>query len=163
MDEEEVNKLNDLNKNIIEEVTSKISCDAVMEKVADLDTIMEEVTECIRTPKATLYEQNKTPGESIYWEPHVEGIPIPVEWAYYDTIDEALDMYTKYAEMDSFEYKKEGQRLTKSGAVQHKYIYCNKEGVPKGINFDTLDPEYSDKQKRNTISCNKLQSSYKIS
>ncbi|GKA75044.1 hypothetical protein Tco_0781422 [Tanacetum coccineum] len=41
MDEEEVNKLNDLNKDIIEEVTSKISCDAVMEKVADLDTVIE--------------------------------------------------------------------------------------------------------------------------
>nr|GEW47171.1 reverse transcriptase domain-containing protein [Tanacetum cinerariifolium] len=44
MDEEELNKLNDLNKNIIEEVTSKISGDAVVEKVADQDTIMEEVT-----------------------------------------------------------------------------------------------------------------------
>ncbi|GJY64023.1 FAR1-related sequence 5-like protein [Tanacetum coccineum] len=88
MDEEEVNKLNDLNKDIIEEVTSKISCDAVMKKVADLDTVIEEVTG--------------------------------------------------------------GQRLTKSGAVQNKYIYCNKEGVPKGINVDTLDPEYNDKQKRNT-------------
>nr|GEZ57494.1 FAR1 DNA binding domain-containing protein [Tanacetum cinerariifolium] len=98
MDEEEVNKLNDLNKNIIEEVTSKISCDAVMEKVADLDTIMEEAT---------------------------------VEGAYYDTIDEALDMYTKYAEMAGFEIKKRGQKLTKSGAVQHMYIYCNKEGVLK--------------------------------
>nr|GEY35923.1 hypothetical protein [Tanacetum cinerariifolium] len=53
--------------------------------------------------------------------------------AYYDTIDEALDMYMKYDEMAGFEIKKEGQRLTKSGAVQHKYIYCNKEGVPKDI------------------------------
>ncbi|GJR09813.1 FAR1-related sequence 5-like protein [Tanacetum coccineum] len=150
MDEEEVNKLNDLNKDIIEEVTSKISCDAVMEKVADLDTIIEEVTECMRTPKATLYEHNETPGGSIYWEPHVERIPIPVEGTYYDTIDEALDMYTKYAKMASFEIKKGGQRLTKSRAIQHKYIYCNKEGVPKGINVDTLDPEYNDKQKRNT-------------
>nr|GEX44698.1 protein FAR1-related sequence 5-like [Tanacetum cinerariifolium] len=86
MDEEELNKVNDLNKDIIEEVTSKISGDAVVEKVADLDKIMEEVTECIRTPRATLYEHNETPG---------------------------------------------GQRLTKSGGVQHKYIYCNKEGVPK--------------------------------
>nr|GEX00225.1 protein FAR1-related sequence 5-like [Tanacetum cinerariifolium] len=84
------------------------------------------------------------------YEPHVEGIPIPVEGAYYDTIYEALDMYTKYAQMARFEIKKGGQRLTKSGAVQHKYIYCNKEGVPKGINVDALDPEYSDKQKRNT-------------
>ncbi|GKE40792.1 FAR1 DNA binding domain-containing protein [Tanacetum coccineum] len=150
MDEEEVNKLNNLNKDIIEEVTRKISCDAVMEKVTDLDTVMKEVTECMRTPRATLYEHNETPGGSIYWEPHVEGIPIPVEGAYYDTIDEALDMYTKYVEMAGFEIKKGGQRLTKSGAVQHKYIYCNKEGIPKGINVDTLDPDYNDKQKRNT-------------
>ncbi|GJT28890.1 FAR1-related sequence 5-like protein [Tanacetum coccineum] len=85
----------------------------------------------MRTPRPTLYEQNETPGGSIYWEPHVEGIPIPVEGTYYDTIDEALDMYTKYAEMASFEVKKGGQRLTKSGAVQHKYLMCNKEGVPK--------------------------------
>ncbi|GKC70126.1 FAR1-related sequence 5-like protein, partial [Tanacetum coccineum] len=85
----------------------------------------------MRTPRATLYEHNETPGGSIYWEPHVEGIPIAVEGTYYDTIDEALDMYTKYAEMAGFEIKKGGQRLTKSGAVQHKYIYCNKEGVPK--------------------------------
>ncbi|GKB85393.1 FAR1-related sequence 5-like protein [Tanacetum coccineum] len=103
----------------------------------------------MRTPRPTLYEQNETPGGSIYWEPHVEGIPIPVEGTYYGTIDEALDMYTKYAEMAGFEVKKGGQRKTKSGAVQHKYIYCNKEGVPKGININTLDPEYN-KQKRNT-------------
>ncbi|GJY65016.1 FAR1-related sequence 5-like protein [Tanacetum coccineum] len=102
----------------------------------------------MRTPRPTLYEQNETPGGSIYWEPHVEGIPIPVEGTYYGTIDEALDMYTKYAEMAGFEVKKGGQRKTKSGAVQHKYIYCNKEGVPKGININTLDPEYN-KQKRN--------------
>ncbi|GKB82119.1 reverse transcriptase domain, reverse transcriptase zinc-binding domain protein [Tanacetum coccineum] len=56
-------------------------------------------TQCMRTPRPTLYEQNETPGGSIYWEPHVEGIPIPVEGTYYGTIDEALDMYTKYAEI----------------------------------------------------------------
>ncbi|GKC04884.1 hypothetical protein Tco_0996494 [Tanacetum coccineum] len=106
MDEKEVNKRNDLNK---EEVTVKISCDTVVEDVADRDTVIEEVTECMRTPRPTLYEQNETPGGSIYWEPHVEGIPIPVEGTYYDTIDEALDMYTKYAEMAGFEVKKEGK------------------------------------------------------
>ncbi|GKF22985.1 hypothetical protein Tco_0075307, partial [Tanacetum coccineum] len=104
----------------------------------------------MKTPRATLYEQNETPGGSIYWEPHVQGILIPVEGTYYDTIDEAIDIFTKYAKIAGFEIKKGGQRLTKSGAVQHKYIYCNKEGVPKSINVDTLDPKYSDKQKRNT-------------
>ncbi|GKE01581.1 FAR1-related sequence 5-like protein [Tanacetum coccineum] len=151
MDEVVVNKLNDLNKDIIQQENEvRLDGDDVLPDVADPNTVMEEVTECMRTQRATLYEQNETPGGSIYWEPHVEGIPIPVEGTYYDTIDEALDMYTKYAEIAGFEIKKGGQRLTKSGAVQHKYIYCNKEGVPKGINVDTLDPEYSDKQKRNT-------------
>ncbi|GKD38389.1 FAR1-related sequence 5-like protein [Tanacetum coccineum] len=95
-------------------------------------------------------QQNETPGGSIYWEPHVQGIPIPVEGTYYDIVDEAIDMYMKYAEMGGFEVKKSGQRLTKSGAVKHNYIMCNREGVPKGINVDTLDPEYNDKQKSNT-------------
>nr|GEZ17761.1 FAR1 DNA binding domain-containing protein [Tanacetum cinerariifolium] len=89
----------------------------------------------MRTPRATLYEHNETPGGSIYWEPHVEGIPIPVEGAYYDIINEALDMYTKYTEMSGFEIKKGGLTLTKPGAVQHKYNYCNKEGVPKGFSL----------------------------
>ncbi|GJS74641.1 FAR1-related sequence 5-like protein [Tanacetum coccineum] len=83
-------------------------------------------------------------------EPHVEGIPIPVEGTWYDTVDEAIDMYSKYAEIGGFEVKKSGQRLTKSGVVKHKYIMCNREGVPKSINVGTLDPEYSEKQKRNT-------------
>ncbi|GKB36992.1 FAR1-related sequence 5-like protein, partial [Tanacetum coccineum] len=124
--------------------------DNVLPEVADPDTVMEEVTECMKTPRATLYEQNETPDGSIYWEPHVQGIPIPIEGTYYDTLDEAIYMYTKYAHMAGFEVKKSGQRSTKSGAVQYKYIMCNREGVPKGINVDTLDPEYSDKPKRNT-------------
>nr|GFB88437.1 FAR1 DNA binding domain-containing protein [Tanacetum cinerariifolium] len=104
MDEEEANKLIDLNKDIIEQENEvRLNGDDVLPDVADPNTVMEEVT----------------------------GIPIPVEGTYYDTIDEALDMYTKYAKMAGFEVKKGGQGLTKSGAVQHKYIMCNKEGVPK--------------------------------
>ncbi|GJR19537.1 FAR1-related sequence 5-like protein [Tanacetum coccineum] len=113
------------------------------------EEIMEEVTECMRTPRPTLYEQTDTPGGSIYWEPHVDGIPIPVEGNSYGSIDEAFHMYVKYAEMAGFEVKKGGQKKTKSGAVLNKYIYCNKEGVPKPININTLDPQYQ-KQKRNT-------------
>ncbi|GKA02549.1 retrovirus-related pol polyprotein from transposon TNT 1-94 [Tanacetum coccineum] len=77
-------------------------------------------TDSHNTPRATLYEHNETPGGSIYWEPHVHGIPIPVEGTYFDTLDEAIDMYTNYAEMGGFEVKKSGQRLTKSGVVKHK-------------------------------------------
>ncbi|PWA85879.1 FAR1 DNA binding domain-containing protein [Artemisia annua] len=59
-------------------------------------------------------------------------------------------MYGKYAEAGGFKIKKAGQRLTKSGIVQLKYIMCNKEGAPRHINIDTLDAKHSDKQKRNT-------------
>ncbi|GKA01803.1 hypothetical protein Tco_0674468 [Tanacetum coccineum] len=64
MDKEEVNKLNDLNKDIIEEVTSKLSCDAVMEKVADLDTVMEEVTGKISCDSAVKFESPEIQVES---------------------------------------------------------------------------------------------------
>ncbi|GJW06598.1 hypothetical protein Tco_1569021 [Tanacetum coccineum] len=147
----EVTKLIDLNKQIVKQENEvESNGDNVLPEVTDADTVMEEVTKCMKTPRATLYEHNETPGGSIYWELHVQGIPIPVEGTYYDTIDETIDMYTKYADMAGFEVKKSGQMLTKSGAVQHKYIMCNREGVPKGINVDTLDPEYCDKPKRNT-------------
>ncbi|GJZ98968.1 hypothetical protein Tco_0671519, partial [Tanacetum coccineum] len=93
-----------------EEELNKLN-EVIVEEVTVMEEVMEEVT---------------------------EGIPIPVEGTYYGTIDEALDMYTKYAEMAGFEVKKGGQRKTKSGAVQHKYIYCNKQGVPKEIPFESL-------------------------
>ena len=105
----------------------------------------------MKSPRPTLYEHAETPGGSVYWEPHVqEGIPIPEEGQYYDTIDEALDMYSNYAEAGGFQIKKAGQKTTKSGIVQLKYIMCNKEGAPRHINIDTLDAKNSNKQKRNT-------------
>ncbi|GJU65587.1 FAR1 DNA binding domain, zinc finger, SWIM-type, MULE transposase domain containing protein [Tanacetum coccineum] len=57
MDEEEVNKLNDLNKNIIEQENEvRLDGDEVLPDVADSNTVIEEVTECMRTPKGTTGE-----------------------------------------------------------------------------------------------------------
>ncbi|GKD73475.1 hypothetical protein Tco_1331757, partial [Tanacetum coccineum] len=138
----EVVKQMNLNKHVIvSDNEFESDTEDVLPEIKAPNAVIEEVTNCIKTPRETLYEQNETPGRSIYWEPHVQGIPIPVEGTYYDTVDEAIDMYTKYAKMGGFEVKKSGQRLTKSRVVKHKYIMCNREGVPKGINVDTLDPE----------------------
>ena len=105
----------------------------------------------MKTPKPTLYEHIETPGGTVYWKPHVdEGITVPEEGKSYDTIDEAIDMYSKYAEAGGFQIKKAGQKLTKSGVVTLKYIMCNKEGSPRHVNIDTLDAKNSGKQKRNT-------------
>nr|GEW70801.1 hypothetical protein [Tanacetum cinerariifolium] len=78
MDEDDVielTKLVDLNKHIIEQ-ENKVESDGddVLPEVSDPDTVMEEVTGklhvillyCMKTPIATLYEQNETPGGSIY-------------------------------------------------------------------------------------------------
>ncbi|GJX78917.1 hypothetical protein Tco_0327066 [Tanacetum coccineum] len=57
MDEEEVNKLNDLNKDIIEQENEvRLDGDEVLPDVADSNTVIEEVTECMRTPKGTTGE-----------------------------------------------------------------------------------------------------------
>ena len=49
-------------------------------------------TDSIKSPRPTLYEYTETPGGSEYWEPLVEGIPIPEEGKFYNTLDEAIEM-----------------------------------------------------------------------
>ncbi|GKA74860.1 hypothetical protein Tco_0781238 [Tanacetum coccineum] len=114
----EVVKQIDLNKQVVES-DNELESDTedVLLEVADPNAIIEEVTGCKKTPRATLYEHNETPGGSIYWEPHIEGIHILVEGTYFDTLDEAIDMYTNYAEMRGHEVKKSGQRKTKSHVI----------------------------------------------
>ncbi|GJT55564.1 hypothetical protein Tco_0990618 [Tanacetum coccineum] len=93
-----------------------------------LKHMTKQEKECMRTPRPTLYEHNETPSGSIYWEPHVEGIPIPVEGTYYGTIDEAFRYVYKYAEIACLEVKKGGPTgKQKSGAVQHKTFIVTKK------------------------------------
>ncbi|GJX39889.1 hypothetical protein Tco_0254879 [Tanacetum coccineum] len=86
------------------------------------------------TPRANLYEHNETPGGSIYWEPHIEGILIPVEGTYFDTLDKAIDMYTSVTtELASIitEWIPSGEGLTdytKNKLVQDPQGKENEEG-----------------------------------
>nr|GEU61041.1 hypothetical protein [Tanacetum cinerariifolium] len=106
-----------------------------MEKDHSINVI--ELTKLIDLNKQIVEQKNEVEsnGDNILPEvtdPDTVMEEVTVEGTYYDTIDEAIDMYTKYADMAGFQVKKSRQRLTKSGAVQHKYIMCNREGVPKG-------------------------------
>ncbi|PWA58715.1 FAR1 DNA binding domain-containing protein [Artemisia annua] len=136
--------------NLIEVPVDDVVIEDDLTEDKDKVVAIKEVDDSMKSPKPTLYEHTETPGGSVYWETHVKGIPVPEEGKYYDTIEEAIDMYGNYAEARGFQIKKAGQRLTKSGIVQLKYIICNKEGAPRHINIDTLDAKHSDKQKRNT-------------
>ncbi|PWA63318.1 FAR1 DNA binding domain, Zinc finger, SWIM-type, MULE transposase domain, FHY3/FAR1 family [Artemisia annua] len=105
----------------------------------DEDATVKEVHDSMKSPRTPLYEHSETPGGSVYSVPHVdERITVPEEGKSYDTIDEAIEMYSNYAEAGGFQI------------VTLKYIMCNKEGAPRHVNIDTLDAKHSDKQKRNT-------------
>ncbi|PWA85886.1 FAR1 DNA binding domain-containing protein [Artemisia annua] len=115
----------------------------------------------MKSPRPTLYEHSETPSGSIYWVPHVdERITVPEEGKSYDTIDEAIEMYSNYAEAGGFQIKKACQKTTKSGIGTLKYIMCNKEGAPRHVNIDTLDAKHSDKKiKKYNYSCDRLKNS----
>ncbi|PWA47877.1 FAR1 DNA binding domain-containing protein [Artemisia annua] len=105
----------------------------------------------MKSPRPTLYEHSETPDGSVYWVPHVdEPINVPDEGKSNDTIDEAIEMYSNYAEAGGLQTKKAGQKTTKSGIVTLKYLMCNKEGAPRHVNIDTLDAKHSGKQKTQT-------------
>ncbi|PWA57717.1 FAR1 DNA binding domain-containing protein [Artemisia annua] len=88
----------------------------------------------MKSPRPTLYEHSETPGGSVYWVPHVdEGITVPEEGKSYDTIDEAIEMFSNYTEAGGFQIKKAGQKTTKSGIVTLKYLMFNKEGAPRHV------------------------------
>nr|GEY64705.1 hypothetical protein [Tanacetum cinerariifolium] len=70
MDEDDVidvTKLIGLNKQIGEQ-ENKVESDEddVLPEVLDPDTVMKEITDFMKTPRPTLYEQNETPSGSIY-------------------------------------------------------------------------------------------------
>ncbi|GKC75053.1 hypothetical protein Tco_1125827, partial [Tanacetum coccineum] len=70
----EVIKQIDLNKTIVEDDNDLESKkEDVMKKDAYIEAVAEEMTGCMKTPKA-----------NSDWEPHIQGIHIPVEGTYID-------------------------------------------------------------------------------
>ncbi|GKA41502.1 FAR1-related sequence 5-like protein [Tanacetum coccineum] len=70
-----------------------------------------------QTPRPSLYLHSETLGGSVYWEPNVESIYLPIEGKVFDTIEECVDFYTFYAEIGGFEVKKSAPKKTKSGLI----------------------------------------------
>nr|GEY75272.1 FAR1 DNA binding domain-containing protein [Tanacetum cinerariifolium] len=63
----------------------------------------------------------------------------------YSTIDKCIEMYAKYAKKSGFTIRKSTQEKLKSGIPARKYLLCNKEGLPKGVNKDKMSEETSEK------------------
>nr|GEX01933.1 hypothetical protein [Tanacetum cinerariifolium] len=67
-----------------------------------------------QTPRPSLYLYSETPEGSVYCEPNVESTYLPIEGKVFDTIEECVDFYMFYAEVEVFEVKKWEQKRLKS-------------------------------------------------
>ncbi|GKD46052.1 FAR1-related sequence 5-like protein [Tanacetum coccineum] len=69
-------------------------------------------------------------------------------WIVYDSLDECIEMYRKYASEAGFGVRLSCQKRLKCGYVKQKYIVCNREGCPKDVWLNTLDPKKNYRQVR---------------
>nr|GEZ09244.1 hypothetical protein [Tanacetum cinerariifolium] len=104
-----------------------------------------------KTPKAVIHHEFiNTPDGSVYWVPRVSTSVLPVMGNVYDSLDECIEIYRKYASEAGFGIRLSCQKRLKCGYVKQKYILCNREGYPKDVWLNTLDPKKNVKQERSS-------------
>ncbi|GJV36657.1 FAR1-related sequence 5-like protein [Tanacetum coccineum] len=105
----------------------------------------------LKTPKAVIHHEFiDTPGGSVYWVPRVSASVLPVLGTVYDSLDEFIEIYRKYASEAGFGTRLSYQKQLKCGYVKQKYVVCNREGCPKDVWLNTLDPNKNDRQVRSS-------------
>jgi hypothetical protein len=57
----------------------------------------------------------------------------------YGTLEECEKMYASYAHKAGFDIRKSNQKSTLSGLVMKKWFVCNRAGIPRKKNVDTLE------------------------
>ncbi|GJZ86804.1 FAR1-related sequence 5-like protein [Tanacetum coccineum] len=103
------------------------------------------------TPESFVTHSNfDTPGGTVYYIPKVSAAVLLVKGNVYDSVDDCVVAYMKYAAEAGFVVRRSCQKRMLNGDVRQKYLVCNRMGCPKGIHVDTLDLGNSDKQKRNS-------------
>ncbi|GJS45878.1 FAR1-related sequence 5-like protein, partial [Tanacetum coccineum] len=105
----------------------------------------------LSTPESFVTHSNfDTPGGTVYYIPKVSADVLLVKGTVYDSVEECVVAYMKYAAEAGFVVRRSCQKRMLNGDVKQKYLVCNRMGCPKGIHVDTLDLGNSDKQKRNS-------------
>ncbi|GJR26820.1 FAR1-related sequence 5-like protein [Tanacetum coccineum] len=105
----------------------------------------------LKTPKTVIHHEFiDTPDESVYWIPRVSTSVLPVLGTVYDSLDECIEMYRKYASEAGLGVRLSCQKRLKCGYVKQKYIVCNREGCSKDVWLNTLDPKKNDRQVRSS-------------
>ncbi|GKB56368.1 protein FAR1-related sequence 5 [Tanacetum coccineum] len=120
------------------------------EKESD-ETKAVKKLDALCTPESFVTHSNfDTPGGTVYYIPKVSADVLLVKGNVYDSVDDCVVAYMKYAAEAGFVVRRSCQKRLRNGDVKQKYLVCNRKGCPKGIHVDTLDLENSDKQKRNS-------------
>ncbi|GKD82534.1 FAR1-related sequence 5-like protein, partial [Tanacetum coccineum] len=117
---------------------NSVSSDVAVKSFVPSDTVLNAFTEEIVAYKK---DSNET---------HAVKNVLLVKGNVYDSVDDCVVAYMKYAAEAGFVVRRSCQKIMLNGDVRQKYLVCNRMGCPKGIHVDTLDLGNSDKQKRNS-------------
>ncbi|GKB01800.1 protein FAR1-related sequence 5 [Tanacetum coccineum] len=103
------------------------------------------------TPESFVTHSNfDTPGGTIYYIPKVYADVLLVKGNVYDSVDDCVVAYMKYAAEAGFVVRRSCQKRMLNEDVKQKYLVCNRMGCPKGIHVDTLDLGNINKPKRHS-------------
>ncbi|PWA57295.1 FAR1 DNA binding domain-containing protein [Artemisia annua] len=102
----------------------------------------------IRQDDSDICEEIELADGSFHYKPIVEDFDRPKIGNKYRTLDDCIRMYEEYAEKAGFSIRLSTQNFLKSGVVDRKYLVCNREGLAKGVNKDTMNEETSETQIR---------------
>nr|GEW20920.1 protein FAR1-related sequence 5 [Tanacetum cinerariifolium] len=149
---------------------NSVSSDVVVESYVPSGTVLNAFTEeivayekesdetqavkkldALGTPESLVTHSNfDTPGGTVYYILKVSADVLLVKGNVYDSVDDCVVAYMKYAAEAGFVVTRSCQKIMLNGDVKQKYLVCNTMGHPKGIHVDTLDLGNNDKQKRNS-------------
>ncbi|GKA21526.1 protein FAR1-related sequence 5 [Tanacetum coccineum] len=137
-------------------VPSGSSFNALTEEIVAYEKESDEThavkkLDALCTPESFVTHSNfDTPNATIYYIPKVFADVLLVKRNVYDSVDDCVVVYMKYAAEVGFVVWCSCQKRLRNEDVKQKYLVCNRKGCPKGIHVDTLDLENRDKQKRNS-------------
>ncbi|GJV67930.1 FAR1-related sequence 5-like protein [Tanacetum coccineum] len=108
----------------------------------------DESIHYVKDAHSDICEEIELSDGTFNYKPIVDECEIPKIGSEYSTIDKCIEMYSKYTEKSGFTIRKSTQEKLKSGIPSRKYLLCNKEGLPKGVNKDTMSEETRENQIR---------------
>nr|GEV91488.1 hypothetical protein [Tanacetum cinerariifolium] len=149
---------NSVSSDVVDEscVLSGSSLNALTEEIVAYEKESDEThvvkkLDALSTPKSFVtHSKFDTPGGTVYYISKVSANVLLVKGNVYDSVDDYVVAYMKYAAKAGFVVRRSCQKRMLNGDVRKKYLVYNRMGCPKEIHVDTLDLENNDKQKRNS-------------